>query len=94
MKKRKSWMKLDGWIYGLMDGGDGAGGRRKKLQSSKLQYPSRRSGQAPSANPKLPGRCPALRPPGGSGDKTSKLRNKPNFKMQESPDFTDVKQRF
>jgi len=55
-----------------------------KLQVSKLQHP-----EMPSIN--LPGRCPALRPPGGSGDETSKLRNKPIFKMQESPDFTDVK---
>ena len=56
------------------------------------------AGKAPSANPNLPGRCPAVladgHQPGGSGDKTSKLRNEPISKMQLSPDFTDIKSRF
>jgi hypothetical protein len=46
----------------------------------------------------LPERCLVVltegHQPGGSGEKTSKLRNEPILEMQLSPDFTDVEWRF
>ena len=74
-----------------------ATGQRGEAPS--VQAPTSRetsSVQHPSTN--LPGRCPAVfaegHQPGGSSDKTSKLRNEPILEMRLSPDFTDVKWRF
>jgi len=70
---------------GLMDGGDGAGGRQKAPSfQAPTSIPQR--GTSTKQRVRLGGQATWL--------KNMKLRNKANFKMQESPDFTDVKWRF